>query len=153
MGTKYKGNDSEVLSLNAYISLLRASDTIASQVGNLLNKNKLTMSQFGVLESLYYLGPMCQKQLGSKILKSTANITTVIDNLEKRNLVMRVRQKDDRRFITVNLTDKGREYVSKIMPLHLSEIFKRMEILSIDERKNLYSLCKKLGMSECVSSN
>jgi MarR family 2-MHQ and catechol resistance regulon transcriptional repressor len=149
MGTKYKGNDSEVLSLNAYISLLRASDTIASQVGNLLNKNKLTMSQFGILESLYYLGPMCQKQLGSKILKSTANITTVIDNLEKRNLVVRVRQKDDRRFITVNLTDKGSEYVSKIMPLHLSEIFKRMEILTIDERKNLYSLCKKLGMGEC----
>jgi len=149
MGTKYKGNDSEVLSLNAYISLLRASDTIASQVGNLLNKNKLTMSQFGILESLYYLGPMCQKQLGSKILKSTANITTVIDNLEKRNFVVRVRQKDDRRFITVNLTEKGSEYVSKIMPLHLAEIFKRMEILTTDERKNLYTLCKKLGMGEC----
>ncbi len=152
MGTKYKGNDSEVLSLNSYISLLRASDTIASQVGNLLNKNKLTISQFGILESLYYLGPMCQKQLGSKILKSTANITTVIDNLEKRNFVIRVRQKDDRRFITVNLTEKGSEYVSKIMPLHLAEIFKRMEILTIDERKNLYTLCKKLGMGECKTN-
>ena len=115
MGTKYKGNDSEVLSLNSYISLLRASDTIASQVGNLLNKNKLTISQFGILESLYYLGPMCQKQLGSKILKSS-------------------------------------EYVSKIMPLHLAEIFKRMEILTIDERKNLYTLCKKLGMGECKTN-
>ena len=95
---------------------------------------------------------MCQKQLGSKILKSTANITTVIDNLEKRNFVIRVRQKDDRRFITVNLTEKGSEYVSKIMPLHLAEIFKRMEILTIDERKNLYTLCKKLGMGECKTN-
>lgn len=146
MGTKYKGTDEEVLSLNAYIALLRASDTISNQIGLLMNKNKLTISQFGVLESLYYIGPMCQKELGTKILKSTANITTVIDNLEKRNFVKRVRQKDDRRFITVNLTDKGKGYLEKIMPLHLSEIFKKMEILSSEERKNLYSICKKLGL-------
>lgn len=146
MGTKYKGTEDEVLSLNAYITLLRASDTISNQIGNLMNKNKLTLSQFGVLESLYYLGPMCQKELGTKILKSTANITTVIDNLEKRNLVKRVRQKEDRRFITVNLTEKGKSHLEKIMPLHLAEIFRRMEILSVDERKNLHALCKKLGL-------
>ena len=146
MGTKYKGTDEEVLSLNAYITLLRASDTISNQIGNLMNKNKLTLSQFGVLESLYYLGPMCQKELGTKILKSTANITTVIDNLEKRNFVKRVRQKEDRRFITVNLTEKGKSHLEKIMPLHLAEIFRRMEILSVDERKNLHTLCKKLGL-------
>lgn len=146
MGTKYNGSDEEILSLNAYIALLRASDTISNQIGNLMNKNKLTLSQFGVLESLYYLGPMCQKQLGSKILKSTANITTVIDNLEKRNLVKRVRQKEDRRFITVNLTEKGKSYLEKILPLHLTEIFKKMEVLSLDERRNLYTICKKLGL-------
>lgn len=145
MGTKYKGSDDEVLSLNAYITLLRASDTISNQIGNMLNKNKLTISQFGVLESLYHIGPMCQKEIGTKILKSTANITTVIDNLEKRNFVKRVRQKGDRRYIIVNLTEKGKGYVEKIMPMHLSEIFKRMQVLTFEERKNLYSLCKKLG--------
>ena len=145
MGTRYKGSEDEILSLNAYITLLRSSDTISNQIGNMLNKNKLTISQFGVLESLYYIGPMCQKEIGTKILKSTANITTVIDNLEKRNFVKRVRQKDDRRYITVNLTDKGKGYVEKIMPMHLSEVFKRMQVLTPEERKNLYSLCKKLG--------
>jgi MarR family transcriptional regulator, 2-MHQ and catechol-resistance regulon repressor len=145
MGTKYKGTDSEVLSLNAYITLLRSCDTISNQIGNLLNKKKLSMSQFGVLESLYYIGPMCQREIGTKILKSTANITTVIDNLEKRSLVKRVRQEDDRRYITVNITEKGKTYLESIIPLHMKEIFKRMEILTEVERKSLYTICKKLG--------
>jgi MarR family 2-MHQ and catechol resistance regulon transcriptional repressor len=145
MGTKYKGTESEVLSLNAYITLLRSCDTISNQIGNLLNKKKLSMSQFGVLESLYYIGPMCQREIGTKILKSTANITTVIDNLEKRSLVKRVRQEDDRRYITVNITEKGKTYLESIIPLHMKEIFKRMEILTEVERKSLYTICKKLG--------
>jgi MarR family 2-MHQ and catechol resistance regulon transcriptional repressor len=145
MGTKYKGTESEVLSLNAYITLLRSCDTISNQIGNMLNKKKLTMSQFGVLESLYYIGPMCQREIGTKILKSTANITTVIDNLEKRSLVKRVRQEDDRRYITVNITEKGKTYLESIIPLHMKEIFKRMEILTEVERKSLYTICKKLG--------
>jgi MarR family 2-MHQ and catechol resistance regulon transcriptional repressor len=78
-------------------------------------------------------------------LKSTANITTVIDNLEKRSLVKRVRQEDDRRYITVNITEKGKTYLESIIPLHMKEIFKRMEILTEVERKSLYTICKKLG--------
>jgi MarR family 2-MHQ and catechol resistance regulon transcriptional repressor len=111
----------------------------------MLNKKKLTMSQFGVLESLYYIGPMCQREIGTKILKSTANITTVIDNLEKRSLVKRIRQEDDRRYITVNITEKGKTHLESIIPFHMKEIFKRMEILSEVERKSLYTICKKLG--------
>ena len=44
----------------------------------------LTMGQFGVLEALLHLGPMCQQELGAKLLRSGSNITIVIDNLEKR---------------------------------------------------------------------
>ena len=51
----------------------------------------LTISQFGVLEALYHKGPLCQRDIAAKILKSTGNITMVIDNLEKRELVRRER--------------------------------------------------------------
>ncbi len=46
----------------------------------------LTESQFGVLDSLFHLGPMKQKEIGKKILKSGGNITMVINNLEKRGI-------------------------------------------------------------------
>ena len=38
-------------------------------------------------------------ELSSKLLKSTGNMTLVLDNLEKRGLVRRVRETDDRRQI------------------------------------------------------
>jgi MarR family 2-MHQ and catechol resistance regulon transcriptional repressor len=52
-------------------------------VHRVLAEPKLTISQFGVLEALYHKGPLCQRDIASKILKSTGNITLVIVNLEK----------------------------------------------------------------------
>ncbi|MCB1176623.1 MAG: MarR family transcriptional regulator, partial [Leptospiraceae bacterium] len=97
--------------------------------------------------ALYYLGPMCQKETSSKILKSTANITTVIDNLEKRSYVKRIRQKDDRRYITIHLTDKGKVALEKILPQHIDEVVKCMSVLSKNEKSELYKISKKLGLS------
>ncbi len=45
---------------------------------------------------------------------STAAITGMVDRLVKKGLVQRVHGKYDRRIITVELTDKGREYADKI---------------------------------------
>lgn len=146
MGTKYQGNSDEILTLNSYIALLRSTDTITAKLNLFLSKNKLTISQFGVLECLYYLGPMCQKQISTKVLKSTANITTVIDNLEKRNFVHRIRQESDKRFITVHLTESGQEMIEKVLPAHILEIFKLFTVLNSEDKRDLYRICKKLGL-------
>ncbi|HSG30454.1 MAG TPA: MarR family transcriptional regulator, partial [Thermodesulfobacteriota bacterium] len=83
MATKYKGTRREVGSLNAFINLLRAAGSIEGRLSKNLGGSDLTTSQFGVLEALFHLGPLNQKQLGEKILKSGGNITKVVDNLEK----------------------------------------------------------------------
>lgn len=104
MGTKFKGSKKEVQALDAFIKLKRAAESLSSRLISEFTKWNISESQFGVLETLYHLGPLCQKELGDKILKSTGNITLVIDNLEKRTLVERVRGVEDRRFISVHLT-------------------------------------------------
>jgi MarR family 2-MHQ and catechol resistance regulon transcriptional repressor len=91
---------------------------------------------------------MCQKQFSDKILKSTANITTVIDNLEKRALVKRIRQENDRRYITVELTEKGRTLIHDIFPEHVKHINHELSILSKDEKVKLKTLCKIIGKKE-----
>ena len=91
---------------------------------------------------------MCQKQLSDKILKSTANITTVIDNLEKRDLVKRIRQESDRRYITVELTEKGKKLIQDIFPEHVKYINEELAILSKEEKLNLKTLCKMVGKKE-----
>ena len=150
MGTKFQGSEEEILTLNTYISLLRSTDTITSRLSQFLSKNQLTLSQFGVLECLYFLGPLCQKELSQKILKSTANLTTVISNLEKRKFVVRVRQQKDKRFFLIHLTKTGHQTIEKILPHHFQEIFKIFEVLDLQDKKELYRICKKLGISNQV---
>lgn len=145
MGTNFQGSKKEVQALNAFIKLKRASESISARLNTEIQKYNLTESQLGILESLYHLGPMCQKDIGQKILKSTGNITLVLDNLEKRFLVKRVRDKDDRRFITVSLTKQGKDLVNKFMPNHVSSITREMSILTSSELETLGKLCKKLG--------
>ncbi len=146
MGSHYKGSDHELNALNAYIKLMRAANSITGRLSKGLENTGLTMTQFSILESLYHLGPMNQKTLGQKVLKSSGNITVVVDNLERDGLVMRNRSKIDRRFITVLLTKKGRELISNVFPNHLFLIMHEMEILSDNELISMQQLCKTLGL-------
>ena len=142
--TKFKGTKQEVSALGAFVKLMRASESVSSDVHRQLAYTKLSMSQFGILEALYHLGPMCQKDIARKILKSAGNITMVIDNLEKRDLVVRGRSAQDRRYYEVSLTDKGNELISEIFPDHAIRVRERMSSLSSGELKKLSRLLKKL---------
>jgi len=145
MGTKFKGSKKEVQALDSFIKLKRATESLSSRITSDFSKMNISESQFGVLESLYHLGPLCQKSLGDKILKSTGNITLVIDNLEKRELVERVRDTEDRRFITIYLTDAGKKLIESIFPDHVKRITNEFSVLSSEEQDVLGKLCKKLG--------
>jgi len=107
----------------------------------------LTVSQLGVLDALFYLGPMCQKDLAGKILKSSGNLSLVIDNLERRGLVRRERRDSDRRFVTIHLTEAGEALIERVMPAHAAEISSVFSVLTPDEQDTLGELCKKLGLS------
>lgn len=132
--------------LNTYTKLMRAAESVTSRVHRVLAEPKLTLSQFGVLEALYHKGPLCQRDIGSKILKSSGNITLVIDNLEKQNLVSRVRDENDRRYFAVNLTKTGTDLIAKVFADVAAAIVKEMASLEEDEQELLGQLCKKLGM-------
>lgn len=147
MGTHHKGPPREVRALDAYIKLMRASESVNALLMSRLSSEKLTISQFGTLEALYHLGPMCQKAIGEKLLKSGGNITLVVDNLEKRGLVARVRNPEDRRFITVDLTDEGRALIERVFPEHVTRIVEAFRGLSAEEQDQLAALCKKLGLA------
>jgi len=91
---------------------------------------------------------MCQNELASKILKSSGNLTMVIDNLEKRALVRRVRDTVDRRKVTVMLTEEGRQLISQVLPTHVASITDEMNTLTPQEQITLGEICRKLGTSE-----
>ena len=143
---QFKGNEKEMRALNTYIKLMRAAESLTARTHAHLSSSGLTISQFGVLEALHHVGPMSQKDIGQKILRSSGNITMVIDNLEKRKLVRRKRDERDRRSFIVHLTDGGKKLIRKIFPPHATVITNQMKALTAAEQKKLGDLCKKLGL-------
>lgn len=145
MPTHFKGDSETRRALNAFINLSRASNSVQTRLSAGLDGHGITTSQLGILEALFHLGPMCQRALGDKLLRSGGNITMVIDNLEKHGLVERVRQKEDRRMIMIHLTAKGRKLISRVLPLHAKDVVKEMSRLTANEQEELRRLCRKLG--------
>jgi MarR family 2-MHQ and catechol resistance regulon transcriptional repressor len=148
MPTHFKGTDEQVNTLNAFIKLMRASESINNRLNRHLSEAGLTVSQFGVLEALLHIGPQNQKKLGEKILKSGGNITLVIDNLEKNKLVTRSPDPSDRRAVIIQLTNEGRKFIKSFFPKHLKRIMEEFGVLSEKEKKELARICKKLGLKE-----
>ncbi len=148
MGTRYLGTQEEVLALDTFIKLVRATESVSNRIHRYLAETDLTVSQFGVLEALFHLGCLYQRELAEKLLKSGGNMTLVIDNLEKRSLVKREREPDDRRCIKVCLTEKGHQLISQIFPSHVAAVVYEMSILTPDEQAELGRLCRKLGKKE-----
>jgi MarR family transcriptional regulator, 2-MHQ and catechol-resistance regulon repressor len=143
--THFKGDSETRRALNVLINLSRASNSVQTRLSAGLDRHGITTSQLGILEALFHLGPMCQRALGDKLLRSGGNITMVIDNLEKHGLVERVRQKEDRRMIMIHLTPKGRKLISRVLPLHAKDVVKEMSRLTANEQEELRRLCRKLG--------
>lgn len=142
---RHCGSPEECRALDTLVKLVRAAESVGARLQAGLTGSGLTGSQFGTLEALYHLGPICQKELGEKLLKSSGNITMVVDNLEKRDLVRRERSSADRRYITVHLTDAGRRLFEEIFPTHVAAVVREMEVLTPEEQALLGRLCKSVG--------
>ena len=145
MPTHFKGKPQEVLALDTFIKLSRAMSSFEDRMLSHGTLGKLTLSQFGVLEALYHLGPLCQVQLSQKLLRSSGNMTMVVDNLEKIGYVRRVRSIEDRRMISIELTPTGTQLIEKVLPLQVAAIVSEMSVLTPEEQVTLGELCRKLG--------
>jgi MarR family 2-MHQ and catechol resistance regulon transcriptional repressor len=147
MATRYDGSAEERAALDAYIKVWRAAHAMEVRANRHLAAHTLTISQFGVLEALHHLGPLSQRQLADKILRSSGNLTMVIDNLERDGLVGRERDQKDRRVMTVSLSARGQELIDMLMPRHVQNVLSVFAALTPEELTQLAALSKKLGLS------
>ena len=144
MGTHFHGPPAQVSALDTYIKLVRAAESLSSRSHAVLPA-RLTITQFGVLEALFHLGPMCPSAIAGKVLKSAGNLTLVIDNLRKAGWVRRERNPGDRRYLTIHLTKSGRGYISGLFPKIARAITSEFGVLTRAEQATLAGLCRKLG--------
>ncbi|MEJ1976109.1 MAG: MarR family transcriptional regulator [Acetobacteraceae bacterium] len=131
--------------VHAYVKLIRASRAVLARVEPRLAETCLTPTQLGVLEALLHKGAMTQRELGRKVLTSAGNMTDVLDKLEGRSLLRRVRSTADRRSVRVELTETGRTLIEALFPDHARDIAAAMGALRPEELCLLGDLLRRLG--------
>jgi len=146
MATHYKGSLKEVNILNSYIKLVRAFESISSRLYMKLDKEGLTESQFYLLDVLYHCGPMNQKELGKKIFRSEGNITMVVNNLERRKLIKKKQNPDDKRIYIIKLKTEGKELYEKVFPKFLKAMMREFEGIKEKEHKEFQKICRRIGL-------
>lgn len=137
--------ESSDLNLKTLIALSRCTQSVHRREYKTIKEGGLTVSQFAVLEILYHKGDLRVYEIMEKILSTGGNMTVVIDNLVKDNLVMRYIDPKDRRVSLISITEKGRNLISEIFPKHLENVNEIFEVLTSEEKKNFINLLKKLS--------
>lgn len=133
------------INLKTLIAISRSYQTILKRLNKVFKEGGLTPSQFGVLEALYHKGDLRIGEIIEKILSTGGNMTVVIDNLEKSGMVKRYQDPNDRRASIISITEKGRRKIEEIFPIHLEELNNALINLSLEEKKILINLHKKLN--------
>ncbi len=83
-------------------------------------------------------------EISKKLFVTYADITLIVDNLEKRTYLKRFRGTHDRRIVRVELTPKGRTLWRRIRALHRRKVADLMDGLSTNELKELTDYTVKL---------
>ncbi len=118
---------------------------MARHAARSIEPSGLGKSDFAVLEVLLSKGPQKVNDIGRRIDLTSGSITTAIDRLEERGLVVRELDDADRRTRVVRLTPAGRAHIGGIFEQHAAALEVASSGLTKAERKTLIALLKKLG--------
>jgi len=82
-----------------------------------LNKTyQVSVPQLSCILALYEHGALPPSQIAKHIMVKSSTVTGIIDRLEQKDLVCRLRDSSDRRVITIQLTDRGKELARNAPP-------------------------------------
>ncbi len=126
------------------IALSRALRTVHQKSEALFRTHKLTMAQFAVLEALLHKGELTVGALIASVLSTSGNMTVVIQNLERLELVYRKTNPADARSFLVGLTSKGAELIVKVFEQHMKLVDESLAPITPQERDTVIQILRKL---------
>jgi len=99
----------------------------------------LTIPQVMVLNSIDQLGDVTVKRISDEVSLSQATVTTILNRLEDRGLLERVRNPDDKRIVNARLTPAGKTALAASPPLLHESFIQRFELLGKREKEKILS--------------
>jgi len=111
---------------------------------NLTNAG-MSLAELQILRVLRKEGTSPMNRFCSETMLSQPTITGLVDKLEQRGLVERVRSTEDRREVLIAMTPKGSQALAKGEEVHKRFVEKSFEVLREDEMRTLSELLRKLA--------
>jgi len=111
-----KQHDPLPLPDRAFIALQKAADKLAQQAEQLVKANGLTGAQYNVLRILRGAEPdgLACSTISERMISHDPDMTRLLDRMEKRDLITRQRQTDDRRVVKTRITGGGLELLKQL---------------------------------------
>ena len=93
--------------------LIQAGELYSKELSK---KYSISAAQLNCLLALFENGPLPPSQIAKHILVKSSTVTGVVDRLEQKGLVKRVRNSPDRRIVTIELTETGNQLAKNAPP-------------------------------------
>ncbi len=97
----------------------------------------VTPEQWAILNRLWEQEGLSQVELAERTFKDKPNVTRMLDVLERRNLIFRQKDGNDRRAFQVYLTEEGQKLKDKLIPLATEVLERGLKDLTHEEIESL----------------
>jgi len=127
-----------------WVRLATTFNLMYQEIKRELSKENLTIPQLEIIGCLSPSKGLSLNELAERLLVTGGNVTGLMDRLERDGYVFRERDEKDRRVINAKLTLKGKEVWQMIFPRYQKCISTLVKSLTVDEKKELNRLLKKV---------
>jgi len=121
--------------------LMQAGEHYTKELNKIYN---VSAAQINCLIALQENGPLSPSQIAKHVMVNSSTVTGIIDRLEKKDLVKRLRISPDRRVITVELTKSGRLLAENAPPPIQQKIIDGLNRLAPTEIDEMANTLKRL---------
>jgi DNA-binding MarR family transcriptional regulator len=122
----------------------RAHTLMRTRIEAAFEKGDLTFTHWRVLMCLRDNIAVTCADISREIAHDSGSLTRIVDQLERRGLLRRTRDKKDRRIVTLALTQQGRAAVNALVPKVVEHSNLGLEGFTAQETKTLIALLTRL---------
>lgn len=133
--------------LKSLIVLFKAHQSVLRNVRISLEESCLSVNEFAALEALHTKGTLTTQNLIKYVLIPNSSMTHVLDTLEKKSLIIREKDEEDRRIQYIRLTTQGYEIFESVYSKHFEHMRTLFDVLTDEEETRIHTILKKLGLA------
>jgi len=137
-----------LLAHEALLNIYYTASCLKKRADEFFRPFGLTDVQFNLMMLLEYQSGeekgLSQARISGMMLVNRANITSLVDRMEKADLVVRTAAESDRRYNIVKLTNRGKKLLTRVEPLYEKEVNTVITVLKESEQKMLNNMLEKI---------